>query len=299
MTAMFGTRAWRAYWLWCLLALLLPAWVLPADAGFTHGLLWRIEPADGAAASYLFGTIHSEDPRVLALPAPVLAAFDAARVLVLEVVPEPDVLADSMAAMTYQDGRTLADVVPDVVYQDSIRALAARGLPEQVVRSFKPWAVMTLLSMPEAKTGDFLDMRLYQRAVAAQKPVRGLESMQEQLAVFEHLSLSDQVALLRLTLASQGEFPALFEALIKAYQQRDLGALLDINDGYLDDADSELMARFEDTLVAARNERMAQRIVPMIRDGAQFVAVGALHLPGPGGLLECLSAAGNRVERVY
>ena len=299
MTAMFGTRAWRAYWLWCLLALLLPAWVLPADAGFTHGLLWRIEPADGAAASYLFGTIHSEDPRVLALPAPVLAAFDAARVLVLEVVPEPDVLADSMAAMTYQDGRTLADVVPDVVYQDSIRALAARGLPEQVVRSFKPWAVMTLLSMPEAKTGDFLDMRLYQRAVAAQKPVRGLESMQEQLAVFEHLSLSDQVALLRLTLASQGEFPALFEALIKAYQQRDLGALLDINDGYLDDADSELMARFEDTLVAARNERMAQRIVPMIRDGAQFVAVGALHLPGPGGLLERLSAAGNRVERVY
>ena len=299
MTAMFGTRAWRAYWLWCLLALLLPAWVLPADAGFTHGLLWRIEPADGAAASYLFGTIHSEDPRVLALPAPVLAAFDAARVLVLEVVPEPDVLADSMAAMTYQDGRTLADVVPDVVYQDSIRALAARGLPEQVVRSFKPWAVMTLLSMPEAKTGDFLDMRLYQRAVAAQKPVRGLESMQEQLAVFEHLSLSDQVALLRLTLASQGEFPALFEALIKAYQQRDLGALLDINDGYLDDADSELMARFEDTLVAARNERMAQRIAPMIRDGAQFVAVGALHLPGPGGLLERLSAAGNRVERVY
>jgi len=299
MTAMFGTRAWRAYWLWCLLAMLLPAWVLPADAGFTHGLLWRIEPADGAAASYLFGTIHSEDPRVLALPAPVLAAFDAARVLVLEVVPEPDVLADSMAAMTYQDGRTLADVVPDVVYQDSIRALAARGLPEQVVRSFKPWAVMTLLSMPEAKTGDFLDMRLYQRAVAAQKPVRGLESMQEQLAVFEHLSLSDQVALLRLTLASQGEFPALFEALIKAYQQRDLGALLDINDGYLDDADSELMARFEDTLVAARNERMAQRIVPMIRDGAQFVAVGALHLPGPGGLLERLSAAGNRVERVY
>jgi len=299
MTAMCGARVWRACCVWCLLMLLWPARVLPAETEFTHGLLWRIEPADGAAPSYLFGTIHSEDPRVLALPAPVLAAFGAARALVLEVVPDPNVLTESMAAMTYQDGRTLADAVPDVVYQDSIKALAARGLPEQVARSFKPWAVMTLLSMPEAKTGDFLDMRLYQRAVAAQKPVRGLESMQEQLAVFEHLSLPDQVALLRLTLASQGEFPALFEALVKAYRQRDLGALLDINDGYLDDADSELMARFEDTLVAARNERMAQRIAPMIRDGAQFVAVGALHLPGPGGLLERLSAAGNRVERVY
>ncbi len=40
------------------------------ETPYTQGLLWKIESA-GTPPSYLFGTIHSDDPRVIQLPAPV------------------------------------------------------------------------------------------------------------------------------------------------------------------------------------------------------------------------------------
>jgi len=247
----------------------------------------------------VFGTIHSEDPRVLALPTPVRMHLDRARAFVLEVVPDSDALSESVAAMTYDDGRTLSDMVPEDVYRDSIAALAARGLPEVAVRSFKPWAVMSLLSTPATKTGHFLDLELYQRAMANGTPVLGLETTDEQLAVFEGLSEADQVSLLRDTLTSLPELPAMFQALIDAYTRRDLVALMQLGDTYLASADTELAQRFQAALIDTRNARMVQRMLPMIAQGGHFIAVGALHLPGPGGVLDRLSAVGCDIERLY
>lgn len=286
-------------WLLCLLAWAFPLGLMAEGDGFDRGLLFRVAPPGNGPASFLFGTIHSEDPRVLALPAPVRRHLDEARALVLEVVPDPDALSASVAAMTYNDGRLLSDVVPEEVYRDSMAALAQRGLPEVAVRSFKPWAVMTLLSMPAAETGQFLDLELYQRALANGIPVLGLETMTEQLAVFEGLDQSDQVALLRETLASLSELPTLFEALIDAYVRRDLAALMELGDDYLGGADQELATRFHDALIAVRNARMARRMQPMIDHGGHFIAVGALHLPGAGGVLDRLASAGYDIERLY
>ena len=47
-----------------------------ADTDWSHGLLWEISKP-GQTSSWLFGTIHSEDPEVLNLPAAVRQAFDA------------------------------------------------------------------------------------------------------------------------------------------------------------------------------------------------------------------------------
>jgi uncharacterized protein YbaP (TraB family) len=270
-----------------------------ADEGVDRGLLFRVQAAGSGGPSWLFGTIHSEDARVLALPELVQQSLGRARAFAMEVVPDADAMAQSTAAMRYHDGQTLSDLLPAELYAESISALAERGLPEAVVRSFKPWAVMLLISMPEAKTGQFLDMKLYQQALSEGLPVVGLESMDEQLAVFERLSLADQVALLRETLAVRADLPDLFSALVDAYIARDLPALTALGNSYLHGADPAVAARFEQLLLHARNERMAERVLPLIERGGYFVAVGALHLPGPGGLLERLRAAGFDVERVY
>jgi hypothetical protein len=64
----------------CFLALAI-AGVFPARAEvpqpegkFTKGLLWRVSKAR-VAPSYVFGTIHVADPRVLELPGPVSRAL--------------------------------------------------------------------------------------------------------------------------------------------------------------------------------------------------------------------------------
>ena len=276
-----------------------PGWLFAADGNFDRGLLFRVVPPEDGPPSILFGTIHSDDPRVLALPSQVRMHLDRAEAFVLEVVPDAHAMSASVAAMTYDDDRVLSQVVPEDVYRDSIAALAARGLPEIAVRSFKPWAVMLLLSIPVAKTGQFLDLELYQRALENGTPVRGLETMDEQVAVFEGLEEADQVSLLRETLASLADMPGLFESLIDAYERRDLAALMQLGDSYLGGADADVARRFRDALIDARNARMAQRMLPMIGQGGHFIAVGALHLPGSGGVLDRLAAAGCDIERLY
>jgi uncharacterized protein YbaP (TraB family) len=60
-----------------------------------------------------------------------------------------------------------------------------------------------------------------------------------------------------------------------------------------------LMATFIDRLLDRRNARMVERMTQHLARGGAFVAVGALHLPGEGGILGLLEAQGYRVTRVY
>src|SRR5215510_13958232 len=71
-----------------------------ADAmPFSNGVLWRVARADGAA-SYLFGTLHSTDERVTALPQPVSDAFTASQTLAIEcILDTPAILKISRAML--------------------------------------------------------------------------------------------------------------------------------------------------------------------------------------------------------
>lgn len=262
------------------------------------GLLFEIS-GEADPPCYLFGTIHSEDPRVLDLPPAVEAAFDDATVFVMEAIPDAQAIIHSMVTMVYTDGRTLEDVIGRELFAETLAAMSDLGMPEAAIRDFKPWAVVTLLSVPPAETGDFLDMYLYKAAVAAGKDVIGLETMDEQLAVFESLTEREQVALLRETLEARDLLPEVFERLILAYLARDLAGLLRLSDEYLRGGDSQLAERFKEAALESRNQRMAERMAPHVQAGGCFVAVGALHLPGAGGILERLETDGYETRLIY
>jgi uncharacterized protein YbaP (TraB family) len=276
-------------------------WLLPAHAADDDpemGLLFRIGGGSDPAC-FLFGTIHSEDARVVELPQPVASAFQSSSVFVMEAIPDSEAIIRSMVTMVYTDGRSLEEVVGGALYAETVEAMANLGMPEEAIKDFKPWAVVTLLSVPPAKTGEFLDLRLYKAAVASGKDVFGLESIEEQLAVFENLTQREQVALLRETLDVREELPAVFERLIGAYLERDLDQLLRLSDEYLRGGDEELAKRFRVSALDVRNERMVERMDSYLADGDCFIAVGALHLPGRDGILNRLRGAGYQVERLY
>lgn len=264
-----------------------------------RGLLFRLEqPEGGAAPSWLFGTIHSDDPRVTQLPTPVLDAFHSAAVVVLEVVPDAAMLEASRAAMLLGPDERLHESLPPALYQEVLAALAERGMPPAAVERLEPWAVLLVLSMPPASSEPVLDLVLYQRSVEAGKPVQGLETIAEQLAVFQTLSTEDQVALLDATLREREQMPQVFAALLDAYRARDLKGLMELGQA-LAASNPELETRLHRALIADRNQRMFERLIPILDRGERFIAVGALHLPGTGGLLQRLQAAGVEVIRVY
>jgi uncharacterized protein YbaP (TraB family) len=269
-----------------------------AGENFDHGLLWKIE-GHGGEPSYLFGTMHSEDPRVVRLPVPVQQAFDRSHGVTLEVILDPESLLAMTSGFMFGDGSTLEAHIGAPLYRRTVAAVAAYGIPEILLASMKPWAVAVTLMTPPTRTGLVLDLVLYQRAVADGKPVDGLETPLEQLSVFDGLSEQDQVALLKDTLDNLPDIERMLDDVRDAYLARDLRRLVDASDASMRDSDPQLVARFSGRLITERNHRMVERMQSRLRKGGQFIAVGALHLPGDEGVLQLLNQQGYRLTRVY
>jgi len=267
-------------------------------SGFTRGLLFEISGA-GPTPSYLFGTIHSDDPRVLALPARVQTAFDLADGFVMEAVPDPEAVDKARRVMLFGDGRRLSAVLPMDLYRQVVEAAASRGLTTAAIEPLKPWALVTLLSAPPSRSGEFLDLMLYRNAQEQGKPVAGLETLSEQMEILDGLSEAEQIALLRETLATIGELGEVQTRLLAAYVRRDLDSLTQLNAMYRRWSSPELAARVQELAIDERNARMAERLRPLLDQGGRFIAIGALHLPGPKGVLQRLLDAGLVVQLLY
>jgi len=264
---------------------------------FNRGLLWKIE-VPGVAPSYLFGTYHSSDPRITTLPCPVHEVFQRASSYTMEVIFNGAGIVSMAEAMYFSDGKTLKDVLGEPLFRETLRAVGAGETGGGGINNMKPWAVMMTLLDPREGGGLFLDMALQLAATRHGKPTYGLETMQEQIAVFNGMSLEDQTVLLRDAVQTHQLTQDVMEELARAYLNRDLGALLALSEKYKPQ-DARVYNAMMDRLLVRRNVNMAERMRARLKEGNAFVAVGALHLPGDTGLLQLLSNAGYRVIRVY
>ena len=263
-----------------------------------QGILWRI---DGAATqpSYLLGTIHSDDARITTLPVTIANIFQQADSFSGEIDMDLPNLMQASQATLLPEGESLQQLLDATLYQQTVRLLAAYGMPELVVQRMKPWAAAATLSLPRPQTGVFLDMLLYMQAAAQGKRVYGLETVSEQVGAMESMPRDLQISMLRDAVAQHDQLDQIIEALINAYLQRDLNALELISDKAMQQGDRRVAELFTSQVVVNRNRRMLERMQPRLREGNAFIAVGALHLPGKDGLLTLLRNKGYRVSPVY
>jgi len=205
----------------------------------------------------------------------------------------------SSTAMLMLDGRSLSDVLGMPLYKQVAEVTASRGIPELVLNRMKPWAVAVTLSTPALETGQVLDLVLYQDALQQDKAVYGLETIREQLDLFDSMPESDQVILLRDAVDNLSELDAMNAELLAVYKQRDIEGLLALNETSMQTGDQRLAKDFQRRVIDDRNHRMAERMQQYLQQGKTFVAVGALHLPGKEGLLNLLEQQGYTLRRVY
>jgi uncharacterized protein YbaP (TraB family) len=281
------------------------------------GLLWRIAK-EGTPPSWLFGTMHLSDPRVVSLSAKARAAFDASSTLVVETT---DVLdpAKLMAAMLadpgltmFTDGTTLLSLVPEADRAAVEAALDRRGVPPATVARMKPWMISAMVSLPacelarKAAGAPVLDMQLAQDSEAAGKALGGLETVADQLGAMASLPMDFHIRGLVDTLKLGDTVDDVIETMIVLYLGEETGlfwpffhaALQDGEGGEGATEDAAGFAAFEEAMVTARNRTMADRAVPFVEAGGAFIAVGALHLPGEEGLVALLREKGYRVEAI-
>ncbi|WP_149739204.1 TraB/GumN family protein [Rhizobium sp. RU20A] len=273
------------------------------------GIFWKIEKP-GIPASYLLGTMHVTDPRVLKMPDGAAEAFAAAATVVVESdeILDQQKAAAAMLANPHltmlPQGKSIADYLTDDEEKKLDAELKTRGLPLALLSRMKPWLISSYVALPacelarKGKGAAFLDMKLAQDAVRDGKQLKGLETLVEQLSAMDDLPIEFHLKALIETLALGNTIEDVMATMTTLYVNGEIGMVLPMMKAAAkaatgkDDTDS---ADFEQRVIIDRNHVMATRTAPILAAGNVFMAVGALHLPGDEGLVELLRKDGFTV----
>ncbi|HUJ42862.1 MAG TPA: TraB/GumN family protein [Opitutaceae bacterium] len=269
------------------------AWLIANDATAAP-LLWRV---DGLRPNYFCGTVHSSDPRAKTILPPALSALDRCQSFHPEVELSPE-LASRMAERMFSTGTPELETRLRAPLWERVRAAGAKlGLPELLLQRLSPGLAALLFAVPpeEADLSATIDGQLYEHSQARGLRISALETIDEQLDLFDKLAPAEAQALLAESLDD-------FEA---GYPQ--LGRLLDAYaSGDERRIAAEVEAEFKDPsvrelagpLLYRRNEIMAARVEPHLKRGGAFVAVGVAHLVGPRSVIALLRAKGFKITRM-
>jgi uncharacterized protein YbaP (TraB family) len=186
------------------------------------------------------------------------------------------------------------------------RLLARYSLPEGQVLQLKPFMAASLLVFGEWGRLGYLpqhgiDSYLIRKAKAEAKPIVEIEGAATQAALLDSLTESENV------LAFQGMLSAIESGLtseqitgmVNAWQVGDPALLLEVARKYNDEVPGA--KAFEEKFIWGRHDAMAKKIEGYLSDSRDrhFIAVGALHLAGPRGLVEMLRQRGYVVKQVW
>ena len=274
------------------------------------GIFWKIEKA-GVGPSYLLGTMHVTDPRVLAMPKGASEAVAETSTIVIE---SDEILDEKKAAAAmlmhpeltmFTDGSTIRDHLSAEDAAKLETGLKTRGLALAAVARMKPWILSSFVALPacelarKASGASFLDKHIAEDAIKAGKKVVGLETMAEQLQAMADLPVEFHLQALIETLELGDKMDDIIETMTALYLAGDTGMTMPMLEAVAPSKpgqDESAYAAFEKRIVTDRNKIMAERAAPLLANGKVFIAVGALHLPGEKGLVELLRAQGFTVS---
>src|SRR5699024_8712760 len=204
----------------------------------------------------------------------------------------------------YMDGTTIEDHVSEEVYAKLEEVFAEHNLPMEIVETFKPWMIESLITQLVAEELDYMhgvDMYFLERAKKDNKEIIELETAAEQLEVLSGQSDAFQERQLEETLDTIDAFGEMMKELFVVYLDGDEDALLDMLFPEEEETDEE----YEEYMVALnddRNVNMADKIEGFLEDGegkTYFVIVGTAHLVLDPHIRTLLEEEGYNVERVY
>ncbi len=272
--------------------LLLLATMLPAQDALGQPadktLLWKIE-GDDIKPSYLLGTIHVMPQSQFELKDKVKTAFAETEQLVLELdIDDPGLQGAIMANAAMEGGETLDKLLPARAYQtidEQLQALMGVGLAP--FNTFKPMLIASfLVAKYVGEQPASFEMTLTQMAAAQEMEILGLETVAEQMEVFDRIAYEDQAADLVEMIDDETRTKAMFGELFHLYQMEDQAGLYTMMGEYFDDP-SQL-----DVMIIARNKSWISRMVEKASEKSTFFGVGAGHLGGEQGVLKLLKEAG-------
>jgi len=266
--------------------------------------LWEVLSMNNRV--YLYGTVHAGRKEWFPLPREVEDAYEDSRVLVVEAdITDANAAAGATSAMTYPPPDALRAHVPLEDYERFMKLLPRYRLLEPQVARMKPFMAASILVFGEWGRVGYLsqysvDAYLLRRAKTDLKPIVELEGNAAQIALMTSFSEKEAATMFKGTLDAleSGLTNEQIAGLVGAWQNGDPQLVLEIARRYNERVPGAVA--IEDKFVWSRHEAMARKIEGFLTDTKQrhFIAVGALHLAGPRGLLEMLRKRGYVVRQL-
>lgn len=266
-----------------------------------EGLVWALRGARNTV--YIAGSVHLLRDDDKPLPAPLERAYRDAETLVMEIdLDDLDPTAGARFTAThaiYGSDTSLPAVLGEARWRATAEAAERVGLPPALLERLEPWAVALMLTVAQMQKAGLsmeagVEQQLLRRAQADGKPITGLETLEQQLQLFDSLSPELQARFLELTVAEGADMSSEMDGIDAAWRAgkaEQLEALL-----------TREYARFPElfaTLVDARNAAWVAPIRAQLdRREDVLVVVGSLHLVGSQSVIARLRAAGLEPKRV-
>lgn len=267
-----------------------------AQEEFREGLLWEVSGNGLNETSYIFGTLHVICPDEFVVFPGVEDALKNSERVVLELdISDPQVMIGMQMGMVMENNMELSDVLNEDEYAIVANFFAdSLGMNISMFSKVQPFFLISM-AIPHMIQCNPVSYENYfiQMADTFQIDLAGLETLREQLNVFDALTYRQQAEMLLETFTEYGSKREEFKEMLIYYLSSDLQSL----EKLFDDLDNRF-DEFTHRLIKERNERWIGRLDSLMNEKSSFIAVGAGHLPGENGILNLLRAQGYTIERI-
>ncbi len=257
--------------------------------------LWELHGKHNTV--YLLGSIHVLREGDYPLAPVVLEAYTHAKSLVMEVdleaIDSQQVRSEMLGSATLTGEETLSHVLGPRRYPRAVSLAREAGIDLSAFEAYAPWFAAEAISEVQLSRLGFrpqtgVEMYFADRARADGKAIAGLETVHDQIALFEGLSMDAQADYLLSSLEQAHELPSEVNDMVRAWQRGDTAWFVrEVTAEFSQDA------ALHESLLAARNRKWTPKIEALLTDDKDYlVIVGTAHLVGRDSVIEMLKKAG-------
>ena len=262
--------------------------------GALHSL-WELHGRHNTV--YLLGSIHVLRPRDYPLAPALLDAYGDAKSVLMEVnldeVGSAEVQTEMLGSAMLPEGKTLSGILGQQRYARADALAREVGVEISLFDQFAPWFVAEAISQQQLTQLGFqpesgVEMYFMGRARTDGKSMAGLETVHDQISVFENMSMDTQAEYLLSSLEEAHGLAAEVDAMVRAWQRGD-------TQWFVNELQSEFGRdpRLYQSVLVARNRKWVPKIEALLNDDKNYlVIVGTGHLVGPGSVIDLLKKDG-------
>lgn len=259
-------------------------------------LLWQVSGNGLAKPSYLFGTFHIMCKSDIVFSEHFKNALSASAQVYFEMdISDPKNTLGAIFFMNMQTG-TLKELYTAEEYRRvSVFFKDTLSMSLDYMQKWKPMMLEALIypSLIPCKNASGVDMEILTLAKAQNKPIKGLETIEFQMSVFDSIPYQIQAKSLLKTIDSIETYRGFFTKMVTIYKKQQVNKIMELI------ADTAYAAAMDnDVMLKNRNENWVLQLKKTIPTTNIFLAVGAAHLFGKDGLIALLRKQGYTVQPI-